>query len=450
MDLKNNSDCIKSIVKGSDTEPYGAKNTASATANEPALIVTKEHALGTSESNGCDPAGGRQKNDDDCDECVSKFEELDIKPEILRGIFAYGYEKPSAIQQRAIMPVARGRDVVAQAQSGTGKTATFSIGLLERIDIEERAIQAIILSPTRELAQQSVAVVKEIGRFLGVGVHGCIGGTDRPTVRDVKILRQEDIKVVVGTPGRIMDLFRRRALNPNDIKILVIDEADEMLGHGFKEQIQSILTGLPASMQVCTFSATMTLESLDITSRFMNNPVRILVKQEELTLDGIKQFFIAIPEPQFKLETLFDLYAVLSISQSIVYCNSRRKVEFLYEEMTAQDYTVSRIHGDLSQEERNEVMRDFRAGSTRVLITTDLLARGIDVQSVSLVINYELPNNRENYIHRIGRSGRWGRKGVAINFITPSSVHLIQDIEAFYGTVINPMPKNVADLIAVY
>lgn len=377
-------------------------------------------------------------------ETTTTFDLMDLKEDLLRGIYAYGFEKPSAIQQRAVKPILMGRDVIAQAQSGTGKTATFAVGILERLDLNLKESQALVLAPTRELATQIVRVITAIGDFMSVKLHACVGGT---AVReDVRIL-QDGVHVVVGTPGRVYDMIQRRVLKTDHVQLFVLDEADEMLSRGFKEQIYDVFRYMPESVQCTIFSATLPLEVLEVTKKFMRDPIRILVKRDELTLEGIKQFYIAIDREEWKLETLCDLYATLTITQAIIYCNTRRKVDWLTEQMTQKDFTVSSMHGDMDQRERDLIMKDFRSGSSRVLITTDLLARGIDVQQVSLVINYDLPPNRENYIHRIGRSGRFGRKGVSINFITQADVKYLRDIESFYNTQIEEMPSNVADLI---
>ena len=279
---------------------------------------------------------------------------------------------------------------------------------------------------------------------MNIKIHACVGGT---AVRDDIRTLQDGVHIVVGTPGRAFDMIQRRALKLDAVQLFVLDEADEMLSRGFKEQIYDIFKFLPETVQCAIFSATMPLDVLEVTSKFMRDPVRILVKKDELTLEGIKQFYIAIEKEEWKLDTLCDLYATLTITQAIIYCNTRRKVDWLTEHMTQKDFTVSSMHGDMDQKERDLIMREFRSGSSRVLITTDLLARGIDVQQVSLVINYDLPTNRENYIHRIGRSGRFGRKGVSINFITQGDVEDLKDIEKFYSTQIQEMPSNVADLI---
>jgi len=279
---------------------------------------------------------------------------------------------------------------------------------------------------------------------MNVKSHACVGGT---AVReDINIL-QRGVQIVVGTPGRVNDMISRNALRLDKLKMFVLDEADEMLSRGFKDQIYDVFQYLPSEVQVCLFSATMPVEILNMTKRFMRNPVRILVKKEALTLDGIRQFYVAVEREDWKLDTLCDLYETLTITQAIIYCNTRRKTEWLQEKMTHRDFTVSCMHGDMEMTDRQLIMREFRSGSTRVLITTDLLARGIDVQQVSLVINYDLPTNRENYIHRIGRSGRFGRKGVAINFVSTEDVRSLREIEQFYRTEIEEMPMDVSELI---
>jgi translation initiation factor 4A len=385
-----------------------------------------------------------QEFESNVDEIVDNFDNMNLVEDLLRGIYAYGFEKPSAIQQRAILPLVKGTDIIAQAQSGTGKTATFTIGILQQLDFHTSDCQALILAPTRELAQQIQKVVLALGDYMGVKCHACIGGT---RVRDDINKLQAGVHIVVGTPGRVYDMLCRKVLKSESIKMFILDEADEMLSRGFKEQIYDIFTALPQRVQVGLFSATMPQEALEITQRFMNNPVRILVKRDELTLEGIKQFYISVEREEWKLDTLCDLYDTLNITQAVIFCNTRRKVDWLTDKMRSREFTVSSTHGDIGQKERDVILNEFRTGSSRVLITTDLLARGIDVQQVSLVINYDLPRNLENYIHRIGRSGRFGRKGVAINFVTNDDVRTLRELEQFYNTQIEEMPAHVADLI---
>ncbi|KNZ59628.1 uncharacterized protein VP01_1692g3 [Puccinia sorghi] len=364
---------------------------------------------------------------------------LGLKEDLLRGIYAYNFEKPSAIQQRAILPITKGRDVIAQAQSGTGKTATFSISILQAIDTQVRETQALVLSPTRELATQIQSVVLAL-----VQCHACIGGTS--IGEDIRKLDHGQ-HVVSGTPGRVYDMIRRRNLRTRNIKMLVLDEADELLNLGFKDQIYDVYRYLPPQTQVVVLSATLPYDVLEMTTKFMTDPIRILVKRDELTLEGIKQFFVAVEKEEWKFDTLCDLYDTLTITQAVIFCNTRRKVDWLTDKMRDANFTVSSMHGDMPQKERDAIMGEFRNGSSRVLITTDVWARGIDVQQVSLVINYDLPSNRENYIHRIGRSGRFGRKGVAINFVTNEDVRILRDIEQYYSAQIDEMPVNIGEVV---
>ncbi|GAA5973873.1 hypothetical protein JCM8115_006180 [Rhodotorula mucilaginosa] len=368
------------------------------------------------------------------------FDALGLKEDLLRGIYAYGFEKPSAIQQRAILPVIKGRDVIAQAQSGTGKTATFSISMLQSIDSSVRDTQALVLSPTRELATQIQSVVLALGDYMNVSCHACIGGTSLG--EDIRKLEHGQ-QIVSGTPGRVFDMIKRRHLRTRNIKMLVLDEADELLNKGFMDQIYDIYRYLPPQTQVVVVSATLPHDVLEMTTKFMTDPVRVLVKRDELTLEGIKQFFVAVEKEDYKFDTLCDLYDTLTITQAVIFCNTRRKVDWLTEKMREANFTVSSMHGEMPQKERDAIMSEFRSGGSRVLITTDVWARGIDVQQVSLVINYDLPSNRENYIHRIGRSGRFGRKGVAINFVTNDDIRLLRDIELFFSTQIDEMPVNL-------
>ncbi|KAH3675815.1 hypothetical protein WICPIJ_009268 [Wickerhamomyces pijperi] len=375
---------------------------------------------------------------------VSSFEEMNLKPALLKGIYNYGFEHPSAIQSRAILQIISGRDTIAQAQSGTGKTATFSIGMLEAIDTKSRELQAIILSPTRELATQINSVIKSLGDYMSVQSHACIGGTS--VSNDVKTLAK-GVHVVSGTPGRVLDMIRRRNLNPRSVKMLILDEADELMSKGFKEQIYDIYKELPNGCQAVVVSATLPKDVLEVTGKFTTDPVKILVKRDELTLEGIKQYFISVEKEEWKFDTLCDLYDSLTITQAVIFCNTKKKVDWLTEKMRSSNFTVVSMHGDMKQDERDTVMTDFRSGKSRVLISTDVWARGIDVQQVSLVMNYDLPMDRENYIHRIGRSGRFGRKGVAINFVTEQDVQSLHDIEQYYSTQIEEMPVNINDMM---
>ncbi|XP_047049864.1 eukaryotic initiation factor 4A-III homolog A-like [Lolium rigidum] len=379
-------------------------------------------------------------------EVVRSFDQMGIRDDLLRGIYAYGLESPSAVQMRAILPIISGRDLIAQAQSGTGKTSMISLAVCQVVDTTVREVQALILSPTRELATQTEKFMQAIGQFMSVQVHACVGGNANSIGEDIRKL-DHGVHAVSGTPGRVCDMIKRGSLRTRSIKLLVLDEADEMLNKGFKEQIYDIYRHLPPELQVVLVSATLPNNILEITSKFMTDPVRILVKRDELTSEGIKQFFVAVEKEEWKFETLCDLYDTLTITQAVIFCNTKRKVDWLTERMRTNNFTVSAMHGDMPQKERDAIMADFRCGATRVLITTDMWARGLDVQQVSLVVNYDIPNNRELYIHRIGRSGRFGRKGVVINFVRKEDICSLRDIEQFYSTQIDEMPMNVADLI---
>ncbi|KAJ7853782.1 DEAD-domain-containing protein [Mycena olivaceomarginata] len=380
------------------------------------------------------------------DQVVDRFDGMELKPELLRGIYAYGFERPSTIQQRAIIPVVKGHDVIVQAQLGTGKTTTLSISILQGLGPEMKGTQVLILAPTRELALQIHKVVIALGDSMTVQSLACVGGTN---IRENMHKLKEGVQIVASTPGRALDMIKQGALRTGGIKIMCLDDADEMLSMGFKDQIHGVFQLLPSDTQVALFSATMPAEVVEVSKELTRDPVEILVKSKtaELTLEGIKQFYIAVEKEEWKLETLFDLYETITITQAIIFCNTRSKVEMLTEQMLSREFTVSAMHGDMDQKQRDLRMKEYRSGSTRVLITSELLHRGIDVGQVSLVINYDLPTNRETYIHRIGRGGRFGRKGVAINFVAVDDVAMLHQITKFYSTQIHEMPLNVADLI---
>ena len=379
---------------------------------------------------------------------IESFEDLNISQDILRGIIAYGFERPSPIQRKAINPVLAGRDVIAQAQSGMGKTATFCIGTLGLIDPQLNEIQSCVLVHTRELALQVDTVFRYIGKYtdlrINLSVKGILPRENMDSLQGVNGLKPH---IVIGTPGRVLDMIKKSALNTEFIKILVFDEADELLTEGFIEQTQKIVHSMPPSVQIALFSATMSSEFFSITNKFMRNPVNILVKTDELTLEGIKQFYIDCEKNEYKFDTLCDIFSVLVINQSIIYCNSQKIVEYLNNKLVASNFTVSFIHGGLTSQEREITMSDFRKGKTKVLLTTDLLGRGIDVQQVSVVINYDIPSKVESYIHRIGRSGRYGRKGVAINFITYYDRKRMTNIEQYYNTELQPLPEDIGSLV---
>lgn len=377
-------------------------------------------------------------------ETFESFDDMGLKEEILRGLYAYGFEKPSMIQQKAVVQMAKGKDIIAQSQSGTGKTGAFVLGMLQKLDISLKKPQVLILSPTRELSQQIFTCIESLGTYMDISPQLLIGGKN---ISDDYQKLDKGSNIIVGTPGRVYDMLKRYVLVNDHLTTFILDEADEMLSRGFKDQIYEIFQYLPKNCQVALFSATMPVEALEITSKFMTDAVQILVKNDELTLDGIKQFYVAIQNESWKYDSLCDIYSSISVAQTIIYCNSKRKAEWLQNRLAENEFSTTCLHGDLRQDERDAIIRDFRGGQSRILIATDIIARGIDVQQVSLVINYDVPRYREVYIHRIGRSGRFGRKGVAINFVTQDDIRSMKEIEKFYSTHIQELPNNFGEIL---
>ena len=374
------------------------------------------------------------------------FDQLEIKEKLLRGVYAYGFEKPSVIQHKAIPVLSSGKDVIAQAQSGTGKTGAFSIGSLNNIDESVKETQVLILSPTRELADQTFSVIQELSSYTDITSLKVVGGTRvSECIQDLRKAPQ----VIVGTPGRVLDMIQKKELFTNKIKTFVIDEADEMLSQGFQEMIHTIFSFVPKTTQVGLFSATFPDELLVLSKEFMNEPEQILVQKESLTLEGISQYYINVKHHQWKYDVLTDIYNTIQIAQCIIYINSKNRLNQIYQALMKDNFPVGMIHGNLMTQERELIMNQFRSGEIRILLSTDLLSRGIDIQQLSLVINYDLPIQKETYIHRIGRSGRYGRKGVAINFVTERDLGELDELQQFYNTKIMEMPQNIAEIISV-
>jgi translation initiation factor 4A len=376
---------------------------------------------------------------------IQSWDELEIDSNLLRGIFAYGFEKPSPIQQKAIKPIILGMDVIAQAQSGTGKTATFTIGALANLDITSASTQILVLSPTKELTIQTAKVFESLGNMLeGLKIQSVYGGS---IIEEGSSFSNKNIPhVICGCPGRVYDMMRRDKISSKKIKLIILDEADEMLSSGFKDQVYNIFQYLNSDIQVVLVSATLPDSIHSIINKIMRNPVKISVKREMLTLEGIKQYYIAIEDDRQKYTTLKDLFSYLSIAQCIIYCNSIKRVQDLYEAMKEDEFPVCRIHSGMDRIERENAFNDFRVGKSRVLISSNVTARGIDIQQVNIVINFDLPKCVNTYLHRIGRSGRWGRKGVGINFITRRDVSKMKEIENHYCTQIVEMPSELGFL----
>eukprot|EP00828_Plagiopyla_frontata_P021471 TRINITY_DN28065_c0_g1_i2.p1 TRINITY_DN28065_c0_g1~~TRINITY_DN28065_c0_g1_i2.p1 ORF type:complete len:415 (+),score=77.77 TRINITY_DN28065_c0_g1_i2:84-1328(+) len=375
---------------------------------------------------------------------IKRFDELGLSDELLRGIYGYGYELPSQIQSLSIQPLLLGKDTIAQAQSGTGKTGAFTIGVLQKLDPLLQETQAVLLSPTRELASQTYKVALGLSEFLGISIYLSIGGTR--LFEEKQKLASIKPQVIIGTPGRFVDILKKKWISMEKLKILILDEADEMLDRNFGEQIAEIFQLVPGDVQCGLFSATLPEEILEITKKLMRDPAVILVPHQELTLEGIDQYYIPFDDENQKFDALIELYKALDIVQCIMFANTKERVKFLTDNLKTQNFVVSQMQSDMTYEERCLVMKEFRTGTTRVLICTNLLARGIDVQQVNLVINYELPKDKSLYIHRIGRAGRFGRKGVAINFISPADANFLRELEKFYHTEIKELPIDVEHL----
>jgi translation initiation factor 4A len=377
---------------------------------------------------------------------IDNWDDLDIQPDLLRGIYSVGFEKPSPIQRKAIKPILCKKDIIAQAQSGTGKTATFTIGALAHVNTTDATTQVLCLSPTRELSIQTANVMRGIGSVMkDLRVQVLVGGCSID--EDIDALKTAVPHVITGCPGRVYDMMRRNHIISKNIKLVILDEADEMLSSGFKEQVYNIFQHFNVDIQVALFSATLPEHINAITSKFMRNPVRIQVKTEQLTLEGISQYFVAVEDDRQKYLTVKDLYSFMAVSQCIIYANSIKRVSSLYDAMLEDGFPVCRIHSGMDKSERDKAFSEFRTGAYRVLISSNVTARGIDIQQVSVVINFDVPKCVHTYLHRIGRSGRWGRKGVGINLITRRDIAKLKEIEGHYSTQINELPSGFNGLM---
>jgi len=373
---------------------------------------------------------------------INNWDDLDNDPNILRGIYSYGFERPSPIQKKAIRPIILGKDIIAQAQSGTGKTAAFGIGALSIVNVLDNFTQVLILSPTKELAKQTSNVIEQIGSMMdGLRIQTIYGGS--PYEEFNNFTDKNTPHIICGCPGRVYDLMRRDRITSKKIKLIILDEADEMLSSGFKEQVYNIFQNFKSDIQVALFSATLPNSIYPIINKIMRNPVKICVKAEQLTLEGISQYYVGVDDDRQKYETLKHVYQYVSVSQCIIYCNSIKRVSDLYDAMKEDNFPVCCIHSNMDRNERDIAFKEFKNGKSRVLISSNVTARGIDIQQVSIVINFDVPKDIHTYLHRIGRSGRWGRKGVGINFITRRDIGKIKEIEGYYSCEIKEMPINL-------
>lgn len=369
-----------------------------------------------------------------------KFEELNIDERILRAIEDMGFEETSPIQTQAIPAVSEGIDVVGQAQTGTGKTAAYTIPMLMKINPQIKKPQAIVLCPTRELAVQVAEEIRKLAKYMSdIKVLPVYGGQE--IVRQIKSLKT-GVQIIVGTPGRVMDHMRRKTVKFDNINMVILDEADEMLDMGFREDMETILTDTPQDRQTVMFSATMPKAIMDIARNFQKDAKVIKVVRKELTVSNIEQFYYEV-RPKNKTEVLCRLIDIYNPRLSVVFCNTKRQVDELISELKGRGYFADGIHGDMKQQQRDRVMDDFRSGKVDILIATDVAARGIDVDDVDMVFNYDIPQDEEYYVHRIGRTGRAGRSGMALSFISGKEVYKLKDIERYCKTKIlaKPVPS---------
>lgn len=361
------------------------------------------------------------------------FEQLGLRPEILKAVKNMGFEEASPIQAKAIPLMMEGEDLIGQAQTGTGKTAAFGIPLLEKIDPKNKKLQAIVLCPTRELAIQVAEEIRNLAKYMhGIKVLPIYGGQE--IVKQIRSLKS-GVQLMIGTPGRVMDHMRRKTIKMDDVQTVVLDEADEMLNMGFREDIETILQGVPEDRQTVLFSATMPKPILDITKKYQKNAQIIKVMKKELTVPQIEQFYYDV-RPKNKEEVLSRLLDIYNPKLSVVFCNTKKQVDLLVNGLLGRGYFAAGLHGDMKQEQRDRVMQGFRAGKTDILVATDVAARGIDVDEVEAVFNYDLPQDDEYYVHRIGRTGRAGREGRAFTFISGKEIYKLKDIQRYCKTKI--------------
>lgn len=375
---------------------------------------------------------------------TNDFEKLELRKELIEGVYLYGFKTPSPIQMKGIKSINTRKDCLLQSQSGTGKTATFLLGILNQIE-ENNTLQALVLTPTRELSDQVYGVAKSVSRNTNIKIVKCLGGTHvGETIRQLK-----NANVVIGTIGRVNHMISEKKINLNTVKTIVLDEVDSMVQEGLNKSLLDIFDSTD-NKQVVMISATLSRNVFNLEKRIMNNPIKVLLKKSEIAVELISQFYLDVEVEDYKFDVLMDLYSLISTSQAIIFCNTIRKVKWLEENLVKNNFEITSIHGKMTQKERNDVVKDFRDGKTRILLTTDLLARGIDIPKVNLVINFDIPISKETYIHRIGRCGRFGAKGVAITLVKmedPTDVKLLNKMKQYYNMEINELPDDIENYI---
>jgi ATP-dependent RNA helicase DDX6/DHH1 len=385
------------------------------------------------------PAKDRRKQTSDVtDTKGNEFEDYCLHRELLMGIFEKGWEKPSPIQEASIPIALAGRDILARAKNGTGKTGAYAIPVLEQIQVDKNQVQAVIIVPTRELALQTSQICIELSKHLGCKIMVTTGGTN---LKDDIMRLYDPVHVVVGTPGRILDLMNKELLKTDACRMLVLDEADKLLSQDFQGMLDNVIAKLPRGLQIMLYSATFPLTVEEFMRKHLNNPYEINL-MDELTLKGVTQYYAFVQERQ-KVHCLNTLFSKLQINQSIIFCNSTQRVELLAKKITELGYSCFYIHSKMNQQHRNRVFHDFRQGLGRNLVCSDLFTRGIDIQAVNVVINFDFPRHSETYLHRIGRSGRYGHLGIAINLITYEDRFALHSIEQELHTEIKPIPKTI-------
>jgi len=375
------------------------------------------------------------------------FQNLNLSMDILKGIYTYGFKNPSKVQLDGIQKIQSKKDCIIQSQSGTGKTATYLIGVLSNIDNNNNNVQSIILAPTRELSIQIHQVARALAKFTNVNPTLCVAGEPTWSIKK-NILGGS--KLLIGTTGRINHLLTMDFFKMEHLKILIIDEADNLLSFGFKESVFEIFKKIPEEIQMILVSATFPKEVHYLMNKFMIEPEKILLRKTELIVEKIKQYYVDVEEEENKYEILIDLFAILDSAKTIIYTNSIRKLEWLQEKLLKENFPIAFIHGKMERDDRNKIIEQFKNNEKRILLTTDLLARGIDIKNVNLVINYDLPKNFQNYVHRIGRSGRFGADGVAINFVRLNNDFELKNFEKlqnFFEITIDELPENIKDLV---
>ena len=369
------------------------------------------------------------------------FENLNLSDDLIKGIYLYGFNEPSKIQIKGITSINTGTDCILQSQSGTGKTATYLLGVLNRIE-NNLNCQGIIITPTRELANQVYEVATSLSKFTTYKISKCIGGTN---VMENKI-ELKNANIIIGTLGRLFYIINDTKYNIHKLKFIILDEADDLLYNGINQKLQMIFEQIPIGIQIILISATMSLNVFNLSKKYMHNPIKILLKNNEVMVNLISQFYLDVEIEEQKFDTLLDLYNLVSTSQAIIFCNTIKKVEWLDQNLQQNNFPITVIHSNMTTDERNNVLKNFRDGNTRLLLTTDLLSRGIDIPQVNMVINYDLPYNKETYVHRIGRCGRFDKKGIAISMVKTSDasdVKIINKLKYIYKIDIKEMPDSL-------